>query len=71
MRPHPGVGRLLALLDKIGYLFHPVGVSEDDDSLVLNFGAPFHLTLPDGLGTEQRDYQAADQVMGTIKMLLP
>jgi hypothetical protein len=71
MRPHPGVGRLLALLDGLGYPFIPVGVAEDEHSLVISFGRSFHLALPSGLAAAQRDRQAADQVKQAIAALLP
>lgn len=71
MRPHPGVGRLMSILDGLGYPIIPVGISEDDHHLVLNFGQPFHLTLPNGLTPSQRDAQAARQVMRAIAALLP
>ena len=71
MRPHPGVGRLLALIAGMGYLFIPVGVVEDDRHLWLNFGSGFHLTIPAGLPPDELDHTAADQVMHSIARLLP
>ncbi len=71
LRPPPGSGRLLALLDEMGCPFFPVGVCEQADRLRLVFGAPFRLALPAGLSPAQRDRQAADQVMGAIAALLP
>ncbi len=71
MRPHPGVGRLLALLDGLGYPIFPVGVSEEAASLVLSFGPSMCLALQPGLDPAQRDRQAADQVMQAIAARLP
>lgn len=71
MRPHPGVGRLLAILNQMGYTLIPVGVYEADQALVLNFGKPFHLSLPKELTADQRDELAADQVMEAIAACLP
>jgi hypothetical protein len=71
MRPHPGVGRLMSILGGLGYPFIPVGIAEDDQHLVLNFGHPFQLRLPFGLTPSQRDTQAAEQVLKAIASLLP
>jgi 1-acyl-sn-glycerol-3-phosphate acyltransferase len=71
MRPHPGVGRLVSLLAGLGFPVTPVGVSEDDQNLVLNFGHPFHLRRSNGLPPSQRDEQATEQVMRAIAALLP
>ncbi len=43
MQPPPGVGRLLARLDGLGYPYLPVGVAENERSLMLTFGPPFRL----------------------------
>jgi len=71
MRPHPGVGRMLALLAGMGYSFIPVGVREDAAALLLVFGPPLHLDLPGGRSVEQRDRQTSDRVMEAIAALLP
>lgn len=71
MRPHPGAGRLMSILNGFGYPIIPVGVAEEAQHLVLTFGQPFHLLLPNGLNPIQRDEQAAEQVMRAIAALLP
>lgn len=67
MRPHPGVGRLLAILNDLGFVFIPAGVFETDH-LVLSVGSPFQIALPD---LRSRDRDAADCVMQHIAALLP
>lgn len=71
MRPHPGVGRLISLLDGSGFSLYPVGIWEDKRALVLNFGAPFRLTPLPGLKPEERDARVSEQVMIAIARLLP
>ena len=71
MRPHPGVGRLISILNNLGYSIVPLGIAEDDHSLILSFGPPFQLDLPAGLSPAQLDRQAADQVMTAIAAQLP
>lgn len=68
MRPPAGVGRLLLLLAGMGYLCCPVGVYEEETTLVLNFGPAFSLAAPDGM---ERDRWAADNAMQHIAPLLP
>jgi 1-acyl-sn-glycerol-3-phosphate acyltransferase len=41
MRPHPGVGRMLAHLAKSGYPFHPVGVHESEALRLIRSPWPF------------------------------
>lgn len=71
MRPHPGVGRFLALLAGMGFPFYPVGVYESDAALCLHFGAPFRLALTPKQSPDQVDRYAADSVMQAIAALLP
>jgi hypothetical protein len=71
MRLHPGAGRLLDQLAKLGYAFIPVGVFEDETALCLRFGPTFHLRLPPGLSSAERDRQAADRVMTALAEQLP
>jgi 1-acyl-sn-glycerol-3-phosphate acyltransferase len=67
MQPHPGVGRLLALLGETGATFHPVGVYETE-RLVLSCGRPFAL---ENFPRTGRDQAAAALVMRHIAELLP
>jgi hypothetical protein len=71
MRPPSGVGRMLARLSDSGCRFYPVGVYEQDESVVLHFGPCFHLMLPGGLNTDEKDSRAADIAMQAIAALLP
>lgn len=71
MRPHPGVGRLMALIAEMGCPIIPVGVFENELHLCLNFGQGFQLAVPPGLTTTELDQCAADQVMRSIARLLP
>lgn len=71
MRPHPGVGRMLARLAELGNAFYPLGVYESTDSLVLDFGPPFTLCLPQGLNPDEVDRQAADLAMQAVAARLP
>ena len=71
MRPHPGVGRFLYHLARLGYPFYPVGFYEAMESLCLSFGPPFCLELPgDPLG-EEIDRCASQMVMQAIARQLP
>ncbi len=71
MQPPPGVGRLLARLDGLGYPYLPVGVAENERSLMLTFGPSFRLNLPPGISKMDRDKQASVQVMTAIASQLP
>jgi 1-acyl-sn-glycerol-3-phosphate acyltransferase len=71
MRPPSGVGRMLARLSDSGGRFYPVGVYEQDEIVVLHFGSSFHLMLPRGLNTDEKDIRAAEMVMQAIAALLP
>lgn len=71
MRPHPGVGRLLAHLEAGGMSFHPVGIYEETTALVVHFGAPFRLNLSKGLSTTETDRLSAEIAMCRIAALLP
>jgi hypothetical protein len=71
MQPPPGVGRLLAILDSMGYALVPVGVYERSQKLVLSFGNPLRLFPQDAPDRNQRDKQIANQVMMAIARQLP
>jgi hypothetical protein len=71
MRPHPGVGRLLTLLQQLGYSFIPVGLFEDGNYLSITFGHPFNLVYAPGLSPQERDCKVAEIVMFAIANLLP
>jgi len=70
--PPNGGGLFLILLSRNKIPFLPVGIFEDDeDRLTANFGAPFTLSVPASLPREERDREAARQVMVQIGRLLP
>jgi hypothetical protein len=67
-----GAGLFLLLLSHDTIPFLPVGIYEDDENrLTANFGAPFMLCVPRTLSREERDREAARQVMVRIGKLLP
>jgi len=71
MRPHPGTGRFLYHLARLGYPIQPVGVYEEMRSFCLSFGPPFHLALPPGLSKEAIDHCASQMVMQALARQLP
>ena len=71
MRPHPGVGRMLSKLAESGCRFHPVGVYEDGQALVLNFGTVFSMPLQPGLSNREIDQLTADTAMQAVADRLP
>jgi hypothetical protein len=71
-KPLRGAGLMLLFLTHNTIPFLPVGIFEDENKTInVNFGAPFKLDLPGGLSKEERDNQAARQVMVQIGKLLP
>jgi len=71
-KPPPGTGLLLSRLAKPGYPLLPVGIYEEDDgTLVIRFGPPFHLEEVEGAAEEERDRRSSDVVMAAIGRLLP
>jgi hypothetical protein len=71
MHPHSGVGRMMYRLDQYGCRFYPIGLYEDDEAIILNFGSSFRLLLPEGLRRDEIDRRAADMVMDKIAAQLP
>jgi 1-acyl-sn-glycerol-3-phosphate acyltransferase len=71
MKPPSGVGRMLAKLSDSAGRFYPVGVYEQDETVILHFGPSFPLILPGGLNTDEKDIRAAEMAMRTIAALLP
>jgi 1-acyl-sn-glycerol-3-phosphate acyltransferase len=69
--PASGAGRFALLLAATGLKFHPVGAYEQGGEFILHFGPPYHLDVPAGLPTEERDRLAARRVMEHIAALLP
>lgn len=67
----PGTGLLLAALGSAGLPIVPAGVWEEGEELVISFGAPFHLSVPQGAPRQERDRLALEQVMVAIARLLP
>jgi hypothetical protein len=71
MRPHPGVGRMLARLAEANCRFYPAGVYEEGDTFVVRFGPGYDLALAPGLRPAEIDRQAGDAAMRPIAALLP
>lgn len=71
MQPPPGVGRMLYKLAQSGCRFYPVGIYEQGEEVVTNFGPSFQLSLPEGLSPGEIDRRAADRVMCAIASQLP
>jgi 1-acyl-sn-glycerol-3-phosphate acyltransferase len=67
--PHPGTGKLLLQTARMAQQVLPVGVFEDEERLIIRFGRPYVLALPEG--TEDVDRAASDEVMRRIAELLP
>ena len=70
-QPPPGAGRFALQLAKIGLMFYPVGVFEQDRRLCLHFGPPYRLQAPQDLSPYERDQYASQIVMNNIAVLLP
>lgn len=71
IQPPPGVGRMLVKLAHAGCHFYPVGVFEDEDALVVNFGPGFSLPSTVGLAVEEVDRLVTEHVMCVIATQLP
>lgn len=71
MLPHSGVGRLLAHLGSLGLAIQPVGVFEEGECLVLNFGQPYRLNLDGAVSSKEIDDRVGWRVMREIAALLP
>ena len=69
--PPAGVGRFLLLLANRGFRFVPVGAYEMNGELCLHFGPAYHLSVPSGLASQEKDQIAAKIVMLKIAELLP
>jgi len=67
--PFPGTGKLLLQTARLAGRVLPVGVFEENERLVIRFGKPYVLTLPEG--TADVDRAACDEVMRRIAALLP
>lgn len=66
----PGVGRFIALLNSHLRQIIPVGCYQEDDRLVVRFGASYQLPAISG-SPQQRDQQTSQIVMQAIARLLP
>lgn len=69
--PPPGNGLFLASLSRPGIPLLPIGLREDDDTLVVRFGAPFGLDVPHNVTREEQDRAARQTVMVAIGRELP
>jgi len=71
-KPPPRAGLFLLLLTHDDIPILPAGIFEDDaNTLTIRFGAPFDLRVPRALSRDERDADAARQVMVAIGRLLP
>jgi hypothetical protein len=71
-RPPAGTGLFLTLMSHDQIPFLPVGIFENDQQrLVIKFGTLFKIDVPKNLPREERDAEAARQVMAHIGALLP
>ena len=70
-RPPAGAGRFILLLAELGYPILPVGCFEEAGAFCLRFGEAYHLKIPAGLTSKERDAAAAGYVMQKIAPLLP
>jgi 1-acyl-sn-glycerol-3-phosphate acyltransferase len=71
VEPPSGSGLFLTALCRRSYGLLPVAVWEENNTLVIRFGEPFRLSLPEELTREERDRQACEQVMVAIGRHLP
>jgi hypothetical protein len=67
----PGAGRFIHLLSQYCPLLLPVGVWTDSGRIILKFGGPYSLDVPDGLSAHERDLLVGKAVMHQIALLLP
>jgi 1-acyl-sn-glycerol-3-phosphate acyltransferase len=70
-RTPAGAGRFILLLADLGFPLLPVGCFEDGGAFCLRFGEAYHLKIPDGLASKEKDIVAAKVVMQSIAPLLP
>lgn len=72
-QPPAGAGLFLLMLTHAALPILPASIFEDgtDGVLTVRFGAPFQLSAPRALPREERDAQAARQVMIQIGRVLP
>ncbi len=70
-RPSSGAGRFVLLLAGMGFPVLPVGAYEEVGEFCLSFGAAYRLTVPRGLGADEKDRAAAQTVMSAIAAQVP
>jgi 1-acyl-sn-glycerol-3-phosphate acyltransferase len=70
-RPPPGAGRFLLLMSEQGLPLLPAAGWESGGRLVVRFGEPYTLAVPDGLNMDRKDAAAAGVVMDHLAELLP
>ena len=66
-----GMACFWRLSPALGSRCSPVGLWEEDDTLVVRFGAPFGLDVPHNLTREEQDRAAREAVMVAIGRELP
>jgi len=69
--PPVGAGRFILLLADLGFPLLPVGCFEEGGAFCLHFGEAYHLKIPGGLTSKEKDYATARSVMQNIAPLLP
>jgi hypothetical protein len=67
----PGAGRFIYLLSEYCPQLLPVGVWTEGGQIMLKFGEPYHLEVPNGLAAKERDKWVGDTVMRKIAQTLP
>ena len=69
--PPAGAGRFILLLAEQGFPILPVGCFEESGALCLHFGEAYHIKIPEGLKSKEKDIMATRSVMQKIAPLLP
>jgi len=69
--PPPGAGRLILELARKGFLIAPVGISENQDCLCLNFGKIYPIELCGNIPAKEADHLVSQITMQHIARLLP
>jgi hypothetical protein len=69
--PPAGAGRFILVLADLDFPILPVGCFEEAGTFCLHFGEAYHLKIPAGLTSKEKDHAAARSVMQSIAPLLP
>jgi hypothetical protein len=69
--PPAGAGRFILLVAEQGFPILPVGCFEDGGAFYMHFSEAYHLKIPGGFTSKEKDIAAARSVMQKIAPLLP